>query len=492
MKFFVLGIDGCQEELFLRFKMPFMQSVIKNGFKVVIKEDLISRGWTEICTGMHAKDCGGYYERMVGAGNYIRSSNYNLLEEKSLNKKITTIWDELNGRGYSVGIMNVPTTNPAPEVNGFFVSGGGGGKNVTDMIAPDQCYPSGTKAILDAQSYIVDERVPTLLFDKKLYDPADFFKQLMLMTERRVDSYIALNQIYNVDFGFIVFRSVVVVENILASEIERYQAGDQEVNEDLIKNVELFYLHLDQSLEKLCSVLKPEKICFVADHGTVVQRYSVNLNTFLRSYSFQYPPKSDKKILAILKRYKDLLPNSIKNVLKKNRGISDRYAEIIDFCPSTSLAFNINCGTSFLGIFVNDERRFGGCVPVCEIDSVAEDIVESFNSDPTAGRHRLVARKDFGELVGDYSHLWPDVIVEVPEGYSPSSPGRGFVEKFKRSSIKIVLEDVKSDLWTGTKGRFPLSTFVNVDHVGLERFHGSDLTCIYDIVLNEFECMGVK
>ncbi len=63
MKYLLIGIDGSQEELFYRFDMPFMQEMLIRGKKVDLEEDLISRGWTEICTGMHATDCGGYYER---------------------------------------------------------------------------------------------------------------------------------------------------------------------------------------------------------------------------------------------------------------------------------------------------------------------------------------------------------------------------------------------------------------------------------------------
>ena len=62
---------------------------------------------------------------MLMDGSYKVSTKYKLLDELKVNTNIIPLWVALNANGYSVGIMNVPTTNIAPKVNGFFVSGGG-------------------------------------------------------------------------------------------------------------------------------------------------------------------------------------------------------------------------------------------------------------------------------------------------------------------------------------------------------------------------------
>ena len=125
MKYFLIGIDGAQEELFFRFNLPFIQENLRKGVSISLEEDLISRGWSEICTGVHASVSGAFYERMLMDGSYTVSTEYKLLDELKVNTNIIPLWDALNANGYSVGIMNVPTTNIAPKVNGFFVSGGG-------------------------------------------------------------------------------------------------------------------------------------------------------------------------------------------------------------------------------------------------------------------------------------------------------------------------------------------------------------------------------
>ncbi len=162
MKYLLIGIDGCQEDLIHRYEMPFMQKMLSEGKCVKLKEDLFSRGWAEICTGLHAIDSGAYYERPVMNGTHKWTTSYNLLSEKFKKPDISTIWDLLNCHDYSVGIMNVPTTNPAPPVKGFFVSGGGGGREASDSIDVNQCHPKSIKVALDKLGYIVDERVPSI------------------------------------------------------------------------------------------------------------------------------------------------------------------------------------------------------------------------------------------------------------------------------------------------------------------------------------------
>ena len=58
MKYFLIGIDGAQEELFSRFNLPFIKENLSKGLSINLEEDLIGRGWSEICTGVHASASG--------------------------------------------------------------------------------------------------------------------------------------------------------------------------------------------------------------------------------------------------------------------------------------------------------------------------------------------------------------------------------------------------------------------------------------------------
>ena len=73
--------------------------------------------------------------------------------------------------------MNVPTAFPAPEVNGFFVLRRGGGGPVLQAPTEDLCYPRDIHSYLMEMGYIVDERLGSMIAEKKIYDPTLFFQR---------------------------------------------------------------------------------------------------------------------------------------------------------------------------------------------------------------------------------------------------------------------------------------------------------------------------
>jgi hypothetical protein len=51
----------------------------------------------------------------------------------------------------------------------------------------------------------VDERLPSLLDEKGLYEPVAFFNRLDEMNQRRTEVFIELANRYEIDFGFVVY-----------------------------------------------------------------------------------------------------------------------------------------------------------------------------------------------------------------------------------------------------------------------------------------------
>ena len=490
MKYFLIGIDGAQEELFFRFNLPFIQENLSKGVNISLEEDLIGRGWSEICTGVHASESGAFYERMLMDGSYTVSSEYKLLDELKVNTNIIPLWDALNANGYSVGIMNVPTTNIAPKVNGFFVSGGGGGAKVTSEIEDAQCYPKNIKDVLIDNNYIADERLLTLLLEDNIGGNNNyFFSRLKLMNEKRVDSYLRLNNEFNVNFGFIVFRSIVVVENIFSAEIDRFLKGDKSVNMDIISKLRDFYLHFDSCLERLCKGVNAQKIGFISDHGTAPKYNIVNINFFLKKLGYQNEVLNIKSYIYLLKTLKRYIPHSIKKILKGNTSIMPIYYSIVNFDKNTSRLFNINLGSSS-GVYVNDRIRFNGCVEPDNIKNVMHKFIREFNSFAMSKKHNLIAVDCSEKKNGKHGKYYPDILIRMPEGYQVENLNEvrssDFVTPSYNSYNPVFLKDVKHDLWTGTKARRPMATFLNHEFLNDNLCVDHDLTCVYHIVKKEF------
>ncbi|WP_456267961.1 alkaline phosphatase family protein [Kushneria sp. AK178] len=489
MKYFVIGIDGASEELIEKYEMPFMKKMLETGEKEELHEDLISRGWVEIYTGQHACSSGGYYERPVAKGNMEWSKSFNL---NNLDKNIIPIWKVLNDRNFSVGIMNVPTTYPTPEINGFFISGGGGGAQIKDNVPEELCYPKATAKVLNDLGYILDERVPSLLWEEKLFDIPKLIERLKEMVRKRVEGYIALYEQNPVDFGFIVFRAPVVIEYLAISDVEKHMKGSSEpFNEILVKEIKGFYRFFDEQVEKLFSSVKPEKALFVSDHSIKTYSKSVNLNSLLKKHGFQKEGKSNKKVAAYLKKKRHLIPYGFRKWIKKSNAVKKSYQSIVPFDHKKSVAFNVTQMGAGYGYYINDVDRFGGSVPADRKEFWVNEIISCLNKDDEAQRVGLTfypKQSFYNASPSSNFDILPDIIVTMPEGCMPSNENEALVTEYKPSLKSIDLTEVKDDNWTGVKGYHPLFLkFKHSEMIDLDQVKCRDLTMTYQTILNEIE-----
>ncbi|KRW64519.1 hypothetical protein AO735_10690 [Pseudomonas sp. TTU2014-096BSC] len=483
MKMLVIGMDGVCLDTFDRGWTPFIKSLLDKGNKLNLKEDLISRGWSEIVTGKHALETGALYEGPIAKGNLDWTEAFKISDVPGLGDQTKPLWQVLNERGYKVGIMNVPTTFPAPEVDGFLVSGGGGGGPTSQDVAPEQCYPSSLAPRLHAMGYILDERRPTLLAEKGLYAPVDFFARLREKNQKRTEAFIELSNEYAVDFGFIVYKSsTVTTETMLVSELEKLVAGQGEVNHDYIKQSEVFYRDLDENIRTLVEKYSDAELLLVSDHSMVTNRYSVNANAFLLEAGYQANDKGRRGLFDLIKAYKHLVPYSLKEKLKKNKNIKNAYQSMVPFDPRQTQGFSQSFSSGQHGIYINDEKRFGGPVKSNDVKKTAEEIAAQFNSHPTAQQHGLTAivKPDSNSPV---AYKFPDIVLDCPDGYFTNNKFKDFVVKTDIPADALDLRDVKKGVRTVVKGHIPLA--VNVKN-NWSAEGKNDLTLVYQHILSRF------
>lgn len=457
LKFLLLGIDGAQKNYFIKYKMPFFNSLTQVGEDLGLKADLISRGWVDIYTGVSGDTSGGLYEKPVCNGSYEWSKSCSLKDIKSSNS-VVPIWEALTSKGVSVGVMNVPTTTPAPKLDkGFFVSGGGGGRTVEGQILDSQCSASWVKELLEEGGYILDERVPTLLHQKKMYKPSEMFSRLKDMTEKRISNYIKLYKKEPVDFGFLVIRSVAVVEYLARGEVDRFQNGEKDVNSDLVNEVYSFYEFLDEQLRRLYSEIKPEASMLISDHGITSKNYAVNFNELMKKGGFQ-SSDSRKGLLFEMKKLRHYMPYKLKERVKSWSVLKKKYQSLVPFRASGTKAFNITQMAAIYGVYVNDVKRFSGFISENEVDVVANEIIKYINDDKECQMHSIIARRN--DYLGEKSYLYPDVIIDMPDGYYPSNLFSSFIVRNNAIDQAIDLSKVVDDNWTGTKSVDAMSLLI--------------------------------
>lgn len=481
MKMLVIGMDGVQEQTFDRGWTPFIKSLIEHGDKLKLKEDLISRGWAEIILGKNGCFTNAVYEGPMANGSLSWTEKYSISDTPGLNEEIKPIWQQLNELGYRVGIMNVPTTFPAPEVKGFFVSGGGGGGPAIAEVSASQCYPKEIENLLKESDYIVDERLPNLLGEQKLYDPKDFYDRIETMNEKRTSNFIKLAKRFDIDFGFVVYKtSLVTAETLVIPELERCCRLGK--NSDFVEHTKRMYQKLDLHVKQLIDSFPEANIILVSDHSTVLRQWSVNANSFLEEIGLQKSLPTKRGIFFLIKSYKHLIPLSIRKLIKKSSVVKASYESMNNFDAKATLAFSITFSNGQHGIFINDKKRFGGPVTAQQVEQLTTLIIEKFNTHPESLKHNFTARKSPKNSVDRF----PDIILDLPDGYATSQMSNQFVKLYQPKVKVFDLKEAAKGKFHTIKGHQPLCVNFNANWLVKVTKNSCDLTLVYQHIVDFF------
>lgn len=492
MKVLLIGMDGCHKEVFQRGWTPHISKLHETRQHLNIVNDLLSRGWLEISLGQHASVTSALYDKPKSNGSLAWKTEFSILDVPDA-ENVKPLWTRLNEAGYSVGVMNVPTSFPAPHVNGFFVSGGGGGAPVTEDATEELIYPPEILPVLQEHGYIVDNRLYELVVDKQLETPAKIFKRLKLKNERRTNAFVALNKKYDVDFGFIVFKTAsVLAETFLTTESVRRQNMQNAGDESLINAIRDYYQNFDAQVTKLTDLYPDAEIIFVSDHGTTQRTHTVNPNILLQQNGFQNVTHGKSVLKGSISKFKEMVPFWLKAYLKKSSLSKIKDVGQINFNTETSRAFCKTQGDWTHGIYINDQDRFGGPVTQAEIDSIKEQIVTLINSDPTAQQHGIKAIPT-AKVDGAVLTYFPDIQVSVPNGYLTSDKGKSFVSEYVGPVSKSSLASIMKGDILSIKSHSPIASISTkmAAKFSADQLSG-DLTVVYDRVIDMMSLTSEK
>ena len=470
LKHLIIGIDGGDESICKQMPMPFVQTALQQDHRETLTIDLLSRGWAEMISGKYARDTKGFYMVAQCDGTNKIIFKYSLAELLS-NSEVTPIW-ELPG-DTSIGMMNVPTTFPAPTVKGFFVSGAGGGVNKVDGIPPELCHPESLAQDLEASRYKIDIRFGTAGI--KEIDP--LFDQLVDMLENRRDAFLKLCHEHTPEFAFLCYRAPTVVQYLAMSEMEAYFAR-LKGNSSSIKpheevwqrNFERLYATLDNCIKDVLTSLQPENWIITSDHGAVPYRYRVSINRYLQDAGFQKyqfsPLRTVRKLAGTILKGRAFSTGRIPR-LKESEAFGHWYLS---------------------GIFVNDKSRFGGPVDPMDVEQITDKICQHFNATPEAKKFEMEAkpyRRNYQD--SKYQEHLPDIKVHCPDEIFFSSFDGPFIRPNPEYKALPAIDKIKGGMHTGQKGRHPI--FICNDAVAnkITTQDPRDLTLVYKLTERIFE-----
>ncbi|MFB6196794.1 MAG: alkaline phosphatase family protein, partial [Halobacteriaceae archaeon] len=176
----VLGVDGATWDIINRLcesnRLPNVESLLDGGTRGTLdstRPPMTPLAWTSMATGVNPGKHGVYSFRKQDPDTYEVTP----VEYSDIGRP--PVWDALNYAGRTVGIVNFPVTAPAPDVDGFFVSGFPAGADDAIVSSP------GVREHLPDEYAVSPEMDPHKT-------PTAYFEEVKSLTELRGDVTVSL------------------------------------------------------------------------------------------------------------------------------------------------------------------------------------------------------------------------------------------------------------------------------------------------------------
>lgn len=431
MELLILGIDAGDERIISAMDLPHLNKILKENHSYKAEEDLSSRGWAEMLSGLNGQDTGAFYAKPKLDGTRACTLSFDTRDYEE-NKLVVPLWNLINSKGKSIGFMNIPTTKYAPEINGFFVSGAGGGLSGVEGIPEEFCCPPEIAKDLDQMNYIIDTR----LMSSGVKDMGQWLALLKETMKKRTEGYLKLYKKIPVDIGFLVYIGICRMQYLAMSEIEEIIANEGKASNKLQEEIIDLYRFFDNEIGKLLQEISPENVMVVSDHGQSKYLYDINVDYFLKRFGFW-----DNKL--------------------------------------TDKAFGMFYVS---GIFINDDR-FEGTVKEEEKEDLIREIIEKFNNSGEARIYGMNARRYRAMHMDKKFHeLLPDIWIDAPETMFFLPWSNRFIRMNCMYGPVENLKNVTNEMNTGIKGKKALMSapfsFKDIPE---------DLTGVYEIVRHYLE-----
>lgn len=258
-EFLVLGLDGAGFQLLGDWlddgTLPTLSKYIEQGASGRLRSaypPVTSPNWRCYSTGVNPGKHGVFWweqiDRDAGTVSIPDATDFDAPD----------LWDYLGDKGYTCGVVNMPTTFPPEPLNGYMVSGGG----VFD--GNDYTYPPGIKAEIeerfDYQAFLDVTTSNIGVYPEKVDDILD-----LIETRFQVADYIRSEY----DPGFLHLT-------IFYTNVFNHHYWDADVTKQVWKRVD----------ELIDEFVEDETVFLMSDHGSNEIHQVFNVNKWLETEGY--------------------------------------------------------------------------------------------------------------------------------------------------------------------------------------------------------------
>ena len=349
--------------------------------------------WTTMVTGVNAGRHGiwDFSER--------DESGYQLRLVNGSDNRAPALWTRLSAAGRRVGVVNVPFTWPAPELDGFVIAG-------MDAWAREDGMTSPPGLLAELQSrygkLLVDHSFP--LDDRDRFD----LHQVAAVCEQRIAIVDWLLSRYEPELLFLVFMAADHVHHLGWPEWE------ERGRESTVAEV---YRILDRALGAILERVGDGNVLVVSDHGGGALRGVVNLNAWLAQEGFlaygEARGGAEHRLFELRRKLPQGLRDSARRHLPgmRERAHRARAPEIVDWTRTRAFSYGV-----FGNVVVNlrGRERDGIVEPGAEYEQARDEIAARLLELRAPDGQEIVAAVHRREDLYDGPALakLPDLIVE--------------------------------------------------------------------------------
>ena len=400
----VIGLDSATfdvvDPMLAAGELPNLARLCDSGARGVLRSTthpLTPHAWATIVTGVNAGRHGIWdFTERDETGYQLRLVNGSF-------RKAPAVWDRLRRSGRRTGIVNVPFTWPAPEVDGFAFAG-------FDAAAREQglTYPEELRDELRQRfgSLELDNKFP--LTDGKL--DLDLVRRAAV---QKVEIATWLAERFDPELLFVVFMAADHIHHLCWTEWEA---------DGLASPVAEVYRVLDEAAGALAGLGGAEgNVMVISDHGAGPLHGVVNLNAWLAAEGFLTYASgggvAGRKLLGEALELRRYLPERLRYAAKQRLpGLREKTIErgdytVMDWERTQAFAYG-TFGNIVLNVRGREEQ--GIVEPGEEYDRVREAIAARLLELQGPEGERIVARVHRREDLFDGPELAkvPDLLVE--------------------------------------------------------------------------------
>jgi hypothetical protein len=357
MKLLILCLDGLGEESLRGMRLNRLASLINQGQRAnPIPDNVVSRGWPEIYSGVSAYESGGFFQIPVMSNGKIIPTQKTGADVVADHLGVhSLLWGRLHALGYRVGIFGLPTVSkPQPGCEFTFPATGAGLFNLSSEasgIYPPELsrlaiYSMPNHGLRIGRGAFLPKNLHHLEGWLRDHVSQYFFTLRHTLRRINVDALILGSRFTDIFYKF---------RHVLSEEMA--DSSDLSLKKMLLETADDF----DYELEKFLKDVSPRDLYIVSDHGISSLKYNISINELLRKIGFiNYP--------SLLSRSKRFLVKRVKAKIKK---VASIYFPTYDL--NSSKAFSIGYTDV---IYINDGRFTGPVMDPGQRFSQAQRLAE--------------------------------------------------------------------------------------------------------------------